>query len=210
MNISNAFMAWVHTRFVCKIKGKSNAIIEKPPLKISNCKIRVSGRNNKIIIEPGAVLRGTKIVVSGQGHTVTFGPGFTMYGGGEILVTGQDGGDVTFGPKVELDAVLVWAVESRNISIGEDSMVGRRSDIRTSDSHPIIDLESGQRINPPQDVVIGERVWVGAHAAIMKGSVLEDDSIVALGAIVSGKVEKNSIVAGIPARKVKSGIRWTR
>jgi maltose O-acetyltransferase len=49
---------------------------------------------------------------------------------------------------------------------------------------------------------IGRRVFVGARATILSGSVVGDDVIVAAGAVVSGEVPAGAVVAGNPAKVV--------
>ena len=41
------------------------------------------------------------------------------------------------------------------------------------------------------------------NTIILKGSVIEDNSIVGAGSIVSGKFKSNSIICGNPAKKIK-------
>jgi acetyltransferase-like isoleucine patch superfamily enzyme len=71
-------------------------------------------------------------------------------------------------------------------------------------------METKQRINSAKDIQIGDHVWLGADAKIMKGSMIEDNAIIATGAIITNHVESNSIYAGVPARKVKEDIFWKR
>jgi acetyltransferase-like isoleucine patch superfamily enzyme len=57
---------------------------------------------------------------------------------------------------------------------------------------------------PSDEIVIGDNVWVGANASILKGANIGDNCIIATGAIVlRGTYEANSILAGNPAKIVK-------
>jgi len=96
------------------------------------------------------------------------------------------------------------------ITIGEECMFANDIDIRCGDSHSIIETASGNRINFAEDVTIGRHVWVAAHAIILKGVTIGADSVVASGAIVTRSCEPGSILAGNPARVIKSGISWNR
>jgi acetyltransferase-like isoleucine patch superfamily enzyme len=61
--------------------------------------------------------------------------------------------------------------------------------------------------NPPEairPVVIGDDVWIGANAIILKGVTIGDRSIVGAGAVVSRAVPPDVVVVGNPARVVKS------
>jgi acetyltransferase-like isoleucine patch superfamily enzyme len=84
-------------------------------------------------------------------------------------------------------------------------------DVRTGDSHSILEIESGKRINYAADVRIGDHVWVASHVMILKGVNILDDCIIGAGSVVTRSVdEKNVIYAGNPARVVKKNISWSR
>ncbi len=57
-----------------------------------------------------------------------------------------------------------------------------------------------------EPIVIGRNVWVGSFARICKGVNIGDNSIVASNAVVTKDVPPNSIVAGNPAKIVKTEI----
>ncbi len=60
------------------------------------------------------------------------------------------------------------------------------------------------------DTKIGERCFVGANAVIMAGVEIGDEVIVGVGAIVTKSVPSGSIVAGNPARTIRTGVRTKR
>ena len=57
------------------------------------------------------------------------------------------------------------------------------------------------------DTYIGRRCFVGANAIIMAGVNIGDEVIVGSGAIVTKDVPPNTIVAGNPAKVIKSDIK---
>jgi len=70
-------------------------------------------------------------------------------------------------------------------------------------------FEDPERLIREQGVVamgitIGDDVWVGSHANILDGVTVGEGSVVAAGAVVTKDVPAYSIVAGVPARVVKS------
>lgn len=55
---------------------------------------------------------------------------------------------------------------------------------------------------------IGNNVWIGSRAIVLKGVKIGDGAVVAAGAIVTKEVPANSIVAGVPARVIEENISW--
>ena len=53
-------------------------------------------------------------------------------------------------------------------------------------------------------VTIGNDVWIGAHSVILAGVNIGDGAIIGAGAVVTNDVMSNTVVAGIPARLIKS------
>jgi acetyltransferase-like isoleucine patch superfamily enzyme len=60
----------------------------------------------------------------------------------------------------------------------------------------------GERYSRP--VVVEDGVWVGACATILPGVTLGRGSVVAAGALVARDVPPHTLVAGVPARPIKS------
>jgi acetyltransferase-like isoleucine patch superfamily enzyme len=85
------------------------------------------------------------------------------------------------------------------VSIGHDVAVGPDVYIRDTDSHGI----SGSSGSSTQPITIGDHVWIGLRAVILKGVTIGDGAIIAAGAVVVKDVEPGALVAGVPARFVR-------
>src|SRR6266849_3315706 len=79
--------------------------------------------------------------------------------------------------------------------------------VRDFDGHP---LDAARRRakepTPPEDVKpvrIGDNVWIGNGALIMKGVTIGDRAVVAARSVVTRDVPTDVVVAGVPARVVK-------
>ena len=72
------------------------------------------------------------------------------------------------------------------------------------------DKNTNKRINEGDIITIGNHVWLGMRAIILKGVNIEDNSIVAGGSIVTKDVKANTIVSGSPAKQIRENIYWTR
>lgn len=58
---------------------------------------------------------------------------------------------------------------------------------------------------PPESsgVSIGEQCWIGAGATLLSGSFVADHTVVGAMALVRGRLEPNSLYAGVPAKRIK-------
>nr|WP_278254292.1 hypothetical protein [Sphingobium sp. BYY-5] len=74
--------------------------------------------------------------------------------------------------------------------------------------HSVVDLASGQRINPGGHVKISDRVWIGDGAVIMKGTSIGAGSVISARAIVVKDVAANCVAAGVPARIIRTNASW--
>lgn len=90
------------------------------------------------------------------------------------------------------------------ITIGNDVAISHDVTIMDSDGHQI--LQEGHKESAP--IEIGNNVWVGSRAMILKGVKIGDGAIVAAGAVVTKDVPAYSMVAGVPAKVVKKNIQW--
>jgi acetyltransferase-like isoleucine patch superfamily enzyme len=54
-----------------------------------------------------------------------------------------------------------------------------------------------------QEIKVGNDVWIGANAIILKGTIIEDGAIIAAGSVVKGHINSMEIWAGVPAKKIK-------
>lgn len=118
-------------------------------------------------------------------------------------------GIIQFGRDVSFNQNAFIASNSM-ISIGDDVLGGANIVIRDCDGHPIYSLIDGTQCKGVRPIEIGNHVWIGSNATLMKGCKIGADSIVGWGSIVThdyGNL-KNSIIAGSPARIVKKDIKW--
>jgi acetyltransferase-like isoleucine patch superfamily enzyme len=53
------------------------------------------------------------------------------------------------------------------------------------------------------DIIIGNGVWIGSNAAIIVPCVIGDNSVIAAASVVVNNVDKNCLVAGMPAKLIK-------
>ncbi|MBF9220633.1 DapH/DapD/GlmU-related protein [Hymenobacter ruricola] len=87
------------------------------------------------------------------------------------------------------------------ITIEDNMMIGPRVNL-TSENHALDPRDRTTLLLDP--IVIKRNAWIGAGATILPGVTIGENAVVAAGAVVSRDVPANAVVAGIPAKVVKS------
>ena len=93
--------------------------------------------------------------------------------------------------------------EGPGIFIGDDVLIGTRVEILDSDFHAVNVRDRLRSDAKRAPVKIGNRVWIGNGVTILKGTELGEHSVVAAGAVVSGKFPPKSVVGGVPAKIIR-------
>jgi acetyltransferase-like isoleucine patch superfamily enzyme len=172
--------------------------------------IKLGGHNNRLVLGEGAEISHCEIRLDGEDNLIEIGPR-TRFSSGKIYLRHTRGQRIRIGADTTVEGAYLLIDEAASIDIGEDCMLSTDILIRTGDKHSIIDVESGARINPSRDVRIADRVWIGRDVQILKGTVLHPETVVGACSLVSKAFDEgHCVVAGVPAKIVKRGIRWDR
>ncbi|MGL5964307.1 MAG: acyltransferase [Cetobacterium sp.] len=169
-----------------KVEGKNNIVEIENDSFLKNSKISIKGNNNRVLIKKGCDLKNLKIFMEDSDSLVIIGEESTCSG------------------------AKILSQEGKKVILGKKCMLSYDIEIRNSDSHKIFSKRTNERINHAKDIIIEDNVWLGMRSVILKGSHIGEGSIVAAGSIVAGDVENNSIVVGIPSRRIKDEIYWER
>lgn len=136
--------------------------------------------------------RPAPFVLNGGGRIVVENCQF--YSGVRLEVGPQGSIHIGNGTYVNRDTTIV---ANSHVEIGRDCRIAWDVVIMDSDQHEI----PGRRtVDKP--VVIGDNVWIGCRAIVLKGVHIGDGAIVAAGAVVTKDVPPLTIVAGVPAEPV--------
>lgn len=91
------------------------------------------------------------------------------------------------------------------IKIGNNVVIASGVTILTHDaSYLVICYKNGRLFGGGAPVAIGNNVFIGMHSTILKGTEIGDNVIIGAGSLVKGKIESDSVYAGVPAKKICS------
>lgn len=186
--------------------GRGNKVITRGGIRI-NSRIQFMGNGNRLILEKNCMLLNSLVRIQGNNNEVVLG-GHSYVSGAELWVENNNCllsiGKNTF---VGHHSHLACTEDGSKLIVGDDGMISSYVQIRTGDSHSILDMD-GNRINQAQPVIIGNHCWIGEGAKVMKGVTLEGDVIVSTGAIVTKSFGKNLLLGGVPAKVIKDNVKW--
>jgi acetyltransferase-like isoleucine patch superfamily enzyme len=105
------------------------------------------------------------------------------------------------GDSVVINAfVHIWAHEP--VRIGDNTMIASHVQITTSTHDYTVRPYRDCRKSAP--VTIGRNVWIGTGAIILPGITIGDNAVIGAGSVVSKDVPENTVVAGVPARVIRT------
>ncbi len=169
--------------------GKNAKLILSGNLKLNEAYPKKSNKKAVLRIEENG-----KVIVNGN-FTLYYGSEMWVYPNAELRVAG---GYANAGSQIRC---------MEKIEIGNGCAIGRNVLIMDFDAHEIT-YSDGRKNRITAPVIIGDHVWIGAGATILKGVTIGDGAIIGAGSVVTKDVAANTIVAGNPARVIREDIRW--
>lgn len=191
LKVTNTYLQTKKNNYIIKTiisnKGKMNSIQLEEGVSLKKCRFIFKGNNNTVIIDKESHIQGVTFWIEDDNNTIKIGEKCTFEGNTQLA-----------------------ACEGTSIVLGNDCMFANDIYMRTTDSHSITDYNN-KRLNPAQNINIGNHVWIGMQCIILKGTTIPDNCIVGARSIVTSKVYySNSILAGTPATTIKQNINWER
>jgi lipopolysaccharide O-acetyltransferase len=173
---------------------------------------------NRIIYGSPSLYVAGNLKIRGRNHIIRNGP-ILINGNAWIeavyLYRGQE-----FSPRIELGGNLFASGSLHiscigSISIGDNVLIGTNvyigdhahghygPDDQTPQSHPSAPPFERQ-LYSKGCIVIGSNVWIGNNVVILSPACIENGCIIGANSVVSGTFPASTIIAGSPARAVKS------
>ena len=109
------------------------------------------------------------------------------------------GKNIHFGRNVFINSGCRFQ-DQGGIYIGDNALIGHNAVLATL-NHNENPVKRGNLI--PSPIHIGKNVWLGANVTVLPGVTIGDGAIIAAGAVVTHDVPANTVVGGVPARKLR-------
>lgn len=137
---------------------------------------------------------------------------FDVYAGSRITV--NQGAKLSLGSGYMNHECVIDCFSS--ISIGYGVVISERVVIRDADNHTIQSIvtetnsEKKSAEKPSMaSIVIQDHVWIGMNVMVLKGVTIGEGAVVAAGSVVNKDVPPHCLVAGVPAKVVKTDVTWS-
>lgn len=98
---------------------------------------------------------------------------------------------------------------SEKIIFGDGCFLGWNVQLNTDDGHVV--EYGGKTSKQKSSIIIGNHVWMTSNTIVTKDVNIADGCVIAQGAIVTKSiVDSDTLVGGIPAKVIKSNIKWEK
>ena len=112
-------------------------------------------------------------------------------------------GTVSIGAKTVLGQECTIS-SFQHVSIGRECVIADRVMMIDFD-HGMVEVDRPIRLQGiyKRDVRVGNNVWIGYGACILRGVTVGDNAVIGTNAVVTRDVPANAVVAGVPARLLR-------
>jgi acetyltransferase-like isoleucine patch superfamily enzyme len=117
-----------------------------------------------------------------------------------------DSGRLTIGHETNVNGLGTKFLIADAITIGAGCTFSWDVQLLDNDFHTM--TVDGVQQPSAAPIVIGDRVWVGTRAIVLKGVTIGDDAVIAAGAVVTKDVPAHAVVAGMPAKVIGTSDSW--
>ena len=168
--------------------GKNNTVKLPQKFKCNNALISIKGNNNIIEIEENFAYISIEV---------------ESFGGKDNL-TIDVGNRTTF-----MNTHITCFEDNSSVIIGEDCIFSYDTVLYNTDGHPIYAIDGDEPLNRASHIKLGNHLWIAHSAVVLKNVELADNIIIGRNALVTKSfMQKNCVLAGLPAKIVKENVRW--
>lgn len=186
---------------------ESNKFIGELP-KMKNSAITFSGENNILFCGKDVVLSDCNINFNGNNSVIYLCSSRHEY---KLNVTTNHNCAFYAGKDNYFNGILnVVLSEQKHVFIGNEGLFSFGIWLRVADPHLVYSVADKKRRNYSKSIFLGDHIWVGQSAMILKGTKIHSGSIVgALSVVANKKIPSNTSWAGNPSKEIAQGVFGT-
>lgn len=177
---------------------------------INNLIINFHGNNSTIVIHKDANLKKELTINCMNNNYIYIGKSDNLNFGVSTL---SDGCELIIKNNCDIYGAYFVLHDEPNlkVEIGNNCLVSTNVLFRPSDGHTIFDKDK-QIVNYPQDIIVGEHVWIGNDCTILKGAHIPNNCIIGIKSLVTKGAcnDENSVYAGVPVKLLKHSVDWSK
>lgn len=93
--------------------------------------------------------------------------------------------------------------------MGKDILISWDTLFMDTDFHYVSKVGEIDNAVNEKEIIIGNHVWIGCRATVLKGAALSDNCVVAAGSVVTKSFKETStLIAGNPVAVKRQGVEW--
>ena len=96
-----------------------------------------------------------------------------------------------------------YFMDGASIEIGDHVFIGPSCGFYTA-NHPLNYTRRKQGLEKALPIKVGNNCWFGANVSVMPGVTIGAGCVIAAGAVVTKNMPDNSLIAGVPAKVIKT------
>jgi carbonic anhydrase/acetyltransferase-like protein (isoleucine patch superfamily) len=150
-------------------------------------RLRFEGNRNIVFFGPRSRLAGMDIVITGDDNLVYFGA-LSSSGTFHVPLRG----------------------DGQSILIGDHCMFSHGTVFGQMDPVALYSTVNGAPLDTDRNILVGDHVWIGRDVTLKAGTVVEPDTVIGQSARLDGVYPGAVILAGAPARVLKTDVTWGR
>jgi acetyltransferase-like isoleucine patch superfamily enzyme len=201
-----------YTKLGIKQEGLEIFVAKDAKIHLDQKKLKVSGKGNKIFLDKGAILgkmNAVRLEFIGDNNIFHLKRN-SLVKRGHYRFSGSEG-IINIGLGTTIGNAYFLCEDSTKIVLGKDCMLSYDVEFRTTDAHSLIDGKSLKIINLPNDIIIGDHVWIGKGVCLLQGIEITNNVVVGTRALVTKSfTQENVAIAGVPAKVVRENVLWER
>lgn len=188
------------------------------PIIICSKNVMIREMKGRIVVNPQGVPAKLKLGFNSIGCFDEKNESSVWQNRGEIILKGtaflgsgtklSNAGTIVFGNKFAISGNTTIICGER-IEFGESDLISWDCLFMDTDLHDIIGID-GEKKNINSSIIVGDRVWFGCRCTVTKGTVIENDNIIAANSGLHGKIHAQNCCIGNNGVVLKRNVTWKK